>query len=100
MKVFKIFSPAIILGLAVGIVANAQAFGTVQTGGAFGVGSGTAQVATVGAGPAAAAPVGAATGFVPVGIGGLAAAGPLALGLGAIIAVGAVSGGGSTYGTN
>ena len=78
--------------MAVGTVANAQAFGTVQTGGAFAVGSGTAQVATVGAG--------AATGFVPVGFGGLAAAGPLALGLGAIIAVGAVSGGGSTSGTN
>ena len=44
------------------------------------------------------------TGFVPVASAALGAAGPLAIGLGAIIAIGAISGGGgsssSTNGTN
>jgi hypothetical protein len=45
MSFFKTISPALILGLAVATGANAQAFGVVETGGAFGVGTGAVPVA-------------------------------------------------------
>lgn len=94
MNIFKTICPAIILTMAVGSAANAQAFGVVQTGGAVGVGSGAAPVAATAAG------AGAVTGFAPLGLGGLAG-GSIGLGLGAIVAVGAIaSGGDSSVGTN
>lgn len=95
---FKTISPALILGLAVATGANAQAFGVVETGGAFGVGTGAVPVAVAPA-PTAAVGIPPVTGFA-TGLGGLGAAGSIGLGLGAIVAVGAISGGGSTSSTN
>ena len=94
----SVYSPAFILGLAVATGANAQAFGVVETGGAFGVGTGAVPVAVAPA-PTAAVGIPPVTGFA-TGLGGLGAAGSIGLGLGAIVAVGAISGGGSTSSTN
>jgi hypothetical protein len=96
MSFFKTISPALILGLAVATGANAQAFGVVETGGAFGVGTGAVPVAVAPA-PTAAVGIAPVTGFA-TGLGGLGAAG--FIGLGAIVAVGAISSGGSTSSTN
>lgn len=95
MKLFRTILPAILCGMTLASVANAQeGFGTVQTGGAFGVGGGST-VAT------APAPAGTTTLGPASGLGGLGGAGAVALGVGAIIAIGGISGGNnSSSGTN
>ena len=59
-----------------------------------------AEVAVTATDEAAVVVTGTETGFVPLAGAALGAAGPLALGLGAIILIGALGGGGNSSGTN